>query len=64
MCRNLDMSQLKGVIFDYACGLDPYLLPVILTVKPPKRQFLSREPRKFEYLRILVDGAHWQGQKK
>ena len=27
MCRNLDVSQLKGFIFvDYARGLDPYLL--------------------------------------
>ena len=34
-------------------------------MKPSKRPFfLFREPRKFEYLRTLVDGAHWQGQKK
>ena len=26
MCRNLDMENLEGVIFDFACGLDPYLL--------------------------------------
>ena len=26
MCRNLDMQTLEGVIFDFACGLDPYLL--------------------------------------
>jgi hypothetical protein len=23
-----------------------------------------REPREFQYLRTLVDGAHWQGQKR
>ena len=23
-----------------------------------------REPREFEFLRTLVDGAHWQGQKR
>ena len=25
---------------------------------------MFREPREFEYLRTLVDGAHWQGQKR
>ena len=50
MCRNLNMDLLEGVIFDFACGLDPYLL--------------NREPREFQYLRTLVDGAHWQGQKR
>ena len=50
MCRNLNMEELEGVIFDFACGLDPYLL--------------NREPREFQYLRTLVDGAHWQGQKR
>ena len=47
----------KGFIFYYACGLDPYLLN-------HQRDHFFREPRKFEYLRTLVDGAHWQGQKK
>ena len=46
MCRDLNMHKLKGVVFDYACGLDQYIL--------------NREPREFEYLRLLVDGAHWQ----
>ena len=44
------MNQLEGVIFDFACGLDPYIL--------------NREPREFQYLRTLVDGAHWQGQRR
>lgn len=46
MCRDVNLLALKGVIFDHACGLDQYLL--------------NREPREFEYLRCLVDGAHWQ----
>ena len=46
MCRDVDLNALQGVIFDHACGLDQYLL--------------NREPREFEYLRCLVDGAHWQ----
>ena len=46
MCRDLNMHKLKGVVFDYACGLDQYIL--------------NREPREFEYLRLLVDGIHWQ----
>ena len=50
MCRDVDMSKLEGVIFDNACGLDAYIL--------------NREPREFQYLRCLVDGSHWQGQKK
>ena len=50
MCRNVDMANLEGIIFDHACGLDAFML--------------NREPREFEFLRCLVDGAHWQGQKK
>ena len=46
MCRDLNLYSLKGDIFDHACGLDQYLL--------------NREPREFEFLRCLVDGAHWQ----
>ena len=46
MCRDINLLELRGVIFDHANGLDQYLL--------------NREPREFEYLRCLVDGAHWQ----
>ena len=46
MCRDLNLHALQGVIFDHACGLDQYIL--------------NREPAEFEYLRCLVDGAHWQ----
>lgn len=50
MCRDVDMNCLEGVIFDHACGLDAYIL--------------NREPREFQFLRCLVDGSHWNGQKK
>ena len=50
MCRDVDLCALQGVIFDFACGLDRYIL--------------NREPREFEFLRCLVDGSHWQGHKK
>ena len=50
MCRDLDTSRLKGVIFDNACNFHIYLL--------------GREPREWKYLRCLVDGAHYRGHKK
>ena len=46
MCRDINLHELKGVIFDFACGLDQYML--------------NREPLEFEFLRLLVDGGHWQ----
>ena len=46
MCRDVDLHALKGVVFDFTRGLDQYIL--------------NREPSEFEYLRLLVDGAHWQ----
>ena len=45
MFRDLNLYELKGVLFDHSCGLDQYLL--------------NRGPREFEFLRCLVDGAHW-----
>ena len=50
MCRDLDTSLLKGVIYDNACNFNSYLL--------------EREPREWQYLRCLVDGAHYRGHKK
>ena len=38
-------SRLKGVIYDNACNFHSYLL--------------GREPREWQYLRCLVDGAHF-----
>ena len=44
------MKNLEGVIFDFACNLHRYAL--------------NREPLDFKNIRFLVDGSHWQGQKK
>ena len=41
---------MEGVLYDFSCGLDPYLL--------------NRNPKDFEYKRTLVDGAQWASQKK
>ena len=48
--RKIDFKNLEGIIEDYACGVHQYAL--------------NREPEEFEYLRFLVDGSHWQGQKR
>ena len=45
-CRDIDLNQLDGVLFDFACGAHRYAL--------------NREPALFEYVRFLVDGSHWQ----
>ena len=50
MCRDIDMSKLKGIIYDNACNFHNYLL--------------NREPREWQFLRCLVDGAHYRGHKK
>ena len=39
MCRDIDLENLKGVIYDHACGLEAYLL--------------NGELRKFQYIRCL-----------
>ena len=49
-CRDIDLNKLEGVLFDFACGLHPYVL--------------NREAKNYEFLRFLVDGAHWNSQKK
>ena len=50
MCCRVNFEKLEGIIEDFACGLHPY--------------FLNREPNECKYLRFLVDGAHWNGQRK
>ena len=50
MNRKLNLKNLEGVIFDFACNLHRYAL--------------NREPEDFEHLRFLVDGSHYQGMKK
>ena len=41
---------LKGVIYDNACTLSKYIL--------------NREAKRFQYLRLLVDGMHWTGHRR
>ena len=43
-------NRLLGVIFDAACKLHEYAM--------------NRDAREFEFFRFLVDGSHWQAQKK
>ena len=50
MCRRINYEELDGIIEDFACGLHPY--------------FLNREPNECKFLRFLVDGAHWNSQRK
>ena len=50
MCRDVDFHTLEGILYDFACGEDPYCL--------------NREPLEFEWIRMLVDGSHWSAQKK
>ena len=50
MCRDLEFSRLRGIIFDHACRLNQYIM--------------NREPQRFQYLRTLVDGVHFRGHKK
>ena len=53
-CHNLqlnpDPGKFKGIINDFAFRLDEYLL--------------DREGKHFLYLRLLVDGSHWQSQNR
>ena len=52
MCRDIKLSgnnRLKGIFYDNGCNFYEYMM--------------NREPKKFQYLRVLIDGAHWNGQK-
>ena len=49
-CRDIDMHNLKGILVDHACLVDPYIL--------------NREAEMIEWKLLLVDGAHWNGMKK
>ena len=46
----LEPNYLKGVVYDNGCNLSKYIL--------------NREARKFQWLRVMVDGMHWSGHKK
>ena len=51
MQLNPDLAgKLGGIIHDFSYGLDEYLL--------------NRETKQFQYLRVLMDGSHWQSQKR
>ena len=49
-CREIDRFKLKGIVYDFACGLNTYVL--------------NREPSPYQYTRFLVDGCHWNGHSK
>ena len=51
MCRDINMGEggLEGVVFDFGCNLHNYLL--------------NREPRDFQFKRVLVDAFHYRNHK-
>ena len=49
-CRKINFRKLKGIIYDFSCGLQRYCM--------------NREPLDFENIQFLVDGVHFAGQKK
>ena len=50
MCRDVYMESLEGILFDHACIFEPYCL--------------NREAKMLDKVLVLVDGAHWVGQKQ
>ena len=48
MTRDVDMDSLEGIIVDFACNFEPYVL--------------NREAGMLEKVLVLVDGAHWTGR--
>ena len=50
MTGQFDRQNLEGIIYENACGLHWY--------------FLNGEPKDCQNLRFLVDGCHFQGQKR
>ena len=49
-CRDVDLYKLKGILLDHACILDTYAM--------------NRDARMLEFKKVLVDGLHWNVQKK
>ena len=49
-CNRFDLEKMDGVLMDHACKFDAYML--------------NREAEPLEYLLTLVDGSHWNAQKK
>ena len=50
MTRDIDVNGLDGILVDHACLFEPYMM--------------NREAKFLENKNVLVDGAHWAGQKK
>ena len=50
MTRDVDLSALKGILVDHACIFEPYVM--------------NREASILTNTLVMVDGAHWSGQKK
>ena len=49
-CNRFDLGRMTGVLMDHACKFDAYML--------------NCEAKPLEYLLTLVDGSHWNAQKK
>lgn len=49
-CRDIDFHNLKGMLLDHACLLDTYAM--------------NRDAKMLENKKVLVDGLHWNAQKK
>ena len=49
MCRDIDLNKLEGVVFDFGCNLHTYLI--------------NREPRLFQFKRVLVDSFHFKNHR-
>lgn len=50
MCRDIDEIALDGILVDFACLFEPYMM--------------NREASFLENKNVLVDGVHWQGHKR
>ena len=49
-CRDVDMYKLKGILMDHACLFDTFAM--------------NRDARMLQHKKVLVDGLHWNAQKK
>ena len=49
-CNSFDFNKMEGILMDHACKFDAYML--------------NREAKPLEHLLTLVDGSHWNSQKK
>ena len=49
-CNNIDLNKIEGILMDHACKFYAYML--------------NREAKPLEHLLTLIDGSHWNSQKK